>query len=130
MDSFYRLFTRYLAERAERKEMYVVSRLTCHKASNVPFYHFRDWDRMTGPAADDIVSYSALPEAPTPKSFQKLAVLKVNGGLGTSMGAYIRLAQCSKCRRSFRYDWREERFGGQARHDVPRSHCPSDRALE
>lgn len=42
---------------------------------------------MTGPAADDIVPYSTLPESPTPKSFQRLAVLKVNGGLGTSMGA-------------------------------------------
>ncbi|KAF7790399.1 hypothetical protein EIP86_001354 [Pleurotus ostreatoroseus] len=66
LSSFYHLFTRYLTERAAKNAI--------------------DWDRMTGPDADDIVPYSTLPEAPTPKNLQKLAVLKVNGGLGTSMG--------------------------------------------
>ncbi|KAJ3554513.1 hypothetical protein NM688_g3069 [Phlebia brevispora] len=66
MTLFFHLFTRYLVERAERKEL--------------------DWERIQSPAADVIVPYGTLPHAQTPKNLQKLAVLKVNGGLGTSMG--------------------------------------------
>ena len=45
-----------------------------------------DWDRIKSPAADQIVPYDKLPKAPSPEALNKLAVLKVNGGLGTSMG--------------------------------------------
>lgn len=45
-----------------------------------------DWDRIKSPAADQIVSYDVLPKATSPEALNKLAVLKVNGGLGTSMG--------------------------------------------
>lgn len=45
-----------------------------------------DWDRIKSPAADQIVSYDKLPKATSPEALNKLAVLKVNGGLGTSMG--------------------------------------------
>ena len=48
---------------------------------------FRDWDRIKSPAEDQIVPYSKLPEGDV-SNLAKLAVLKVNGGLGTSMGAY------------------------------------------
>nr|UYF12295.1 UDP-glucose pyrophosphorylase [Pleurotus ostreatus] len=65
MQSFFYLFTRYLAERAK----------------SVPL----DWDRIKSPADDQIVPYSDLP-AGDAKNLNKLAVLKVNGGLGTSMG--------------------------------------------
>lgn len=46
----------------------------------------RDWDRIKSPAEDKIVPYDRLPSSIDPKSLNKLAVLKVNGGLGTSMG--------------------------------------------
>ncbi|KAH9176329.1 UTP--glucose-1-phosphate uridylyltransferase [Lactarius sanguifluus] len=58
MQSFFYLFTRYLTERAKSHEL--------------------DWDRIKSPAADQIVT--------SPDALNKLAVLKVNGGLGTSMG--------------------------------------------
>lgn len=45
-----------------------------------------DWDRIKAPAADQIVPYDSLPEANDKTNLNKLAVLKVNGGLGTSMG--------------------------------------------
>ncbi|KDQ57769.1 hypothetical protein JAAARDRAFT_35461 [Jaapia argillacea MUCL 33604] len=67
MQSFFYLFTRYLSERAKSQEL--------------------DWDRVKTPEASQIVPYSQLDSAPVdPKNLNKLAVLKVNGGLGTSMG--------------------------------------------
>ncbi|EIM79168.1 UTP-glucose-1-phosphate uridylyltransferase [Stereum hirsutum FP-91666 SS1] len=66
MQSFFYLFTRYLAEKAQSQEL--------------------DWDRIKSPAADQIVPYDNLPEVKDTQAFNKLAVLKVNGGLGTSMG--------------------------------------------
>jgi UTP--glucose-1-phosphate uridylyltransferase len=46
------------------------------------------WDRIRSPGADQIIPYSSLPETGDLKELDKLAVLKVNGGLGTSMGMY------------------------------------------
>ncbi|KAJ7287773.1 UTP-glucose-1-phosphate uridylyltransferase [Mycena rebaudengoi] len=66
MQSFFYLFTRYLAERAASQEL--------------------DWDKIRSPAEDQIVPYDQLPTSLDPESLNKLAVLKVNGGLGTSMG--------------------------------------------
>ncbi|KIJ40970.1 hypothetical protein M422DRAFT_209696 [Sphaerobolus stellatus SS14] len=66
MQSFFFLFTRYLAERAKGEQI--------------------DWERIKAPAADQIVPYDALPEPADKSILTKLAVLKVNGGLGTSMG--------------------------------------------
>ncbi|KAJ8488613.1 hypothetical protein ONZ51_g3418 [Trametes cubensis] len=66
MQSFFYLFTRYLAEKAQSKEL--------------------DWDRIKSPAAEQIVPYDNLSESTDPSVLNKLAVLKVNGGLGTSMG--------------------------------------------
>ncbi|KAI0702985.1 UTP-glucose-1-phosphate uridylyltransferase [Cerioporus squamosus] len=65
MQSFFYLFTRYLADRARRQEL--------------------DWDRIKSPAEDKIVPYAKLSSG-SPENLNKLAVLKVNGGLGTSMG--------------------------------------------
>ena len=45
-----------------------------------------DWDRIKSPAADQIVPYDSLPTPTNHENLEKLAVLKVNGGLGTSMG--------------------------------------------
>lgn len=66
MQSFFYLFTRYLTERAKHVDL--------------------DWDRIKSPAADQIVPYANLPKANDVDNLNKLAVLKVNGGLGTSMG--------------------------------------------
>lgn len=51
---------------------------------------FSDWERIKSPAADQIVAYDSLKKVDDTSILNKLAVLKVNGGLGTSMGAYIR----------------------------------------
>lgn len=47
---------------------------------------YSDWDRVKSPGSDQIVPYSDLVRGPDAKNLDKLAVLKVNGGLGTSMG--------------------------------------------
>ncbi|KAI0812592.1 UTP-glucose-1-phosphate uridylyltransferase [Irpex lacteus] len=65
MQSFFFLFTRYLTKRANDKEIV--------------------WDHIKSPSEDQIVPYSKLPSG-NPRNLEKLAVLKVNGGLGTSMG--------------------------------------------
>lgn len=45
-----------------------------------------EWDKIKPPAAEQIVAYKTLAEPADPKIFNKLAVLKLNGGLGTTMG--------------------------------------------
>ena len=47
-----------------------------------------NWDLIKSPAADQIVPYDKLPTQYDAKNLDKLAVLKVNGGLGTSMGGF------------------------------------------
>ncbi|KAL5507109.1 UGP1 [Sanghuangporus vaninii] len=66
MQSFFDLFTRYLSQRAKNEEIV--------------------WDRIKSPAPEQIVPYDTLPKVNDPSILNKLAVLKVNGGLGTSMG--------------------------------------------
>ncbi|KAJ7780525.1 UTP-glucose-1-phosphate uridylyltransferase [Mycena maculata] len=66
MQAFFYLFTRYLSERAKSQDL--------------------DWDLIKSPAEEQIVPYAKLPQPSDPKNLNKLAVLKVNGGLGTSMG--------------------------------------------
>ena len=48
----------------------------------------RVWDKIKSPAPEQIVPYDRLPKVNDPKVLDKLAVLKVNGGLGTSMGMF------------------------------------------
>ncbi|KAG9316324.1 UTP-glucose-1-phosphate uridylyltransferase [Chiua virens] len=66
MQAFFYLFTRYLSERAKSVDL--------------------DWDRIKSPADDQIVPYDTLVTPKDHSNLDKLAVLKVNGGLGTSMG--------------------------------------------
>ncbi|ORY54862.1 UTP-glucose-1-phosphate uridylyltransferase 2 [Leucosporidium creatinivorum] len=66
MQSFFILFNRYLSERAKGQKI--------------------DWDKIQPPAPEQVVPYANLPEASDPKLLDKLAVLKLNGGLGTTMG--------------------------------------------
>ncbi|KAG2750310.1 UTP-glucose-1-phosphate uridylyltransferase [Suillus brevipes Sb2] len=66
MQSFSKLHARYLAERENRVEL--------------------DWDRIKLPNDKQVIPYSHLPQIIGSEALSKLAVLKVNGGLGTSMG--------------------------------------------
>jgi probable UTP--glucose-1-phosphate uridylyltransferase len=45
-----------------------------------------DWDKIQPPAPEQVTSYASLPQATDPSVLDKLAVLKLNGGLGTTMG--------------------------------------------
>ncbi|KAJ3086120.1 UTP-glucose-1-phosphate uridylyltransferase [Quaeritorhiza haematococci] len=69
MDDFYHLFTRYLDEKSKRKKL--------------------DWNKINTPGQDQIKMYKHLSECP-PENIStllnKLAVVKLNGGLGTTMG--------------------------------------------
>jgi UTP--glucose-1-phosphate uridylyltransferase len=67
-DDFYALFMRYLDE----------------KADGAPL----DWSKIKSPADDQVVAYSDIDPNPSNSSelLSKLAVLKLNGGLGTTMG--------------------------------------------
>lgn len=48
--------------------------------------NYSDWEKVERPNDDQIVSYSDLPQCSDPSLLDKLAVLKLNGGLGTTMG--------------------------------------------
>ena len=66
MDNFFALFRRYLNDKA--------------KGTTI------DWTRIAPPKAEQVISYGDLPESEAVEFLNKLAVLKLNGGLGTSMG--------------------------------------------
>ena len=68
MDDFYMMFNRYLMEKAKG--------------------HPIDWSKIQSPAPEQIVPYSSLsePKEAIKTYLDKLAVIKLNGGLGTSMG--------------------------------------------
>ena len=53
-----------------------------------------DWEKIQTPDAGQIISCDQLPKTADPRALSKLAVLKFNGGLGTSMGAYIVTPYC------------------------------------
>ncbi|KAI8907231.1 UTP--glucose-1-phosphate uridylyltransferase family [Gorgonomyces haynaldii] len=69
MDCFYHLFTRFLHEKSKRQKL--------------------DWDQVQSPSPELVIPYKNLSQ-PDPQSLKqclsKLAVLKLNGGLGTTMG--------------------------------------------
>ncbi|KAJ3105542.1 UTP-glucose-1-phosphate uridylyltransferase [Phlyctochytrium bullatum] len=67
MDSFYSLFTRYLSEKSKGEKI--------------------DWQKIKSPKPEQIIPYKNLSQvAPNQAPLEKLAVLKLNGGLGTTMG--------------------------------------------
>ncbi|WFD07128.1 UTP--glucose-1-phosphate uridylyltransferase [Malassezia vespertilionis] len=66
MSSFYHLFNRFLSDKAKGTKL--------------------EWDRIQPPSPEQIKPYSSLPKATDPSVLSKLAVLKLNGGLGTTMG--------------------------------------------
>ncbi|EEY19754.1 UTP-glucose-1-phosphate uridylyltransferase [Verticillium alfalfae VaMs.102] len=66
MDNFFALFRRYLNDKAKGNAV--------------------DWDRIAPPAQGQVVDYEDLANTEAVQFLDKLAVLKLNGGLGTSMG--------------------------------------------
>ncbi|PCD45646.1 hypothetical protein AU210_001078 [Fusarium oxysporum f. sp. radicis-cucumerinum] len=66
MDNFFALFRRYLNDKAKGNAV--------------------DWDRIAPPAQGQVVDYEDLANTESVQFLNKLAVLKLNGGLGTSMG--------------------------------------------
>ena len=49
---------------------------------------YRDWQKVSAPTEKQVVAYEQLPQNGDATSLKKLAVLKVNGGLGTTMGGH------------------------------------------
>lgn len=66
MDNFFALFRRYLNDRAKGNTI--------------------DWAKINPPNPDQVVNYDKLPNSDAVDFLNKLAVVKLNGGLGTSMG--------------------------------------------
>uniref|UniRef100_A0A060T9H7 UTP--glucose-1-phosphate uridylyltransferase n=1 Tax=Blastobotrys adeninivorans TaxID=409370 RepID=A0A060T9H7_BLAAD len=70
MDNFFALFRRHLADSAKGTTL--------------------EWDRIQPPNPEQVVDYGSLEGKTAPEDYSKLldklAVLKLNGGLGTSMG--------------------------------------------
>ncbi|KAI4757280.1 UDP-glucose pyrophosphorylase, partial [Aureobasidium sp. EXF-12344] len=66
MDNFFALFRRYLNDKAKGNEI--------------------EWSRIAPPKPEQVVAYEDLPQQESVDFLNKLAVLKLNGGLGTSMG--------------------------------------------
>ncbi|EME83487.1 uncharacterized protein MYCFIDRAFT_88125 [Pseudocercospora fijiensis CIRAD86] len=66
MDNFFALFRRYLNDKAKGNEI--------------------DWARIAPPKPEQVVDYNSLGNSESVEFLNKLAVLKLNGGLGTSMG--------------------------------------------
>ncbi|KIW81346.1 hypothetical protein AYO20_09303 [Fonsecaea nubica] len=66
MDNFFSLFRRYLNDRAKGNTI--------------------DWAKINPPNPDQVVAYDDLPNSDAVEFLNKLAVVKLNGGLGTSMG--------------------------------------------
>ncbi|KAL8871681.1 MAG: hypothetical protein Q9174_002541 [Haloplaca sp. 1 TL-2023] len=66
MDNFFALFRRYLNDKAKGNAL--------------------AWDRIAPPEKEQVVEYRDLPNSDSVEFLNKLAVVKLNGGLGTSMG--------------------------------------------
>ena len=66
MDNFFDLFRRYLTDKAKGNVL--------------------SWDRIAPPEVDQVVDYNNLANSESVEFLNKLAVVKLNGGLGTSMG--------------------------------------------
>ncbi|WEW58996.1 UTP-glucose-1-phosphate uridylyltransferase [Emydomyces testavorans] len=66
MDNFFSLFRRFLNDKARGNVL--------------------SWDRIAPPQPSQVVEYSELSNSASVDYLKKLAVIKLNGGLGTSMG--------------------------------------------
>lgn len=92
MDNFFILFTRYLNEKSKGTKLYVmhlVDLINTHVYIYLftrKFIFLRNWDKVKEPSPEQIITYKKLPKCDNPEYLNKLAVLKLNGGLGTTMG--------------------------------------------
>jgi UDP-N-acetylglucosamine pyrophosphorylase len=50
------------------------------------FIVYREWEKIQTPSSEQIVPYASMAEVNSTADLEKLAVLKLNGGLGTTMG--------------------------------------------
>jgi len=66
MDNFFALFRRYLNDKAKGNAI--------------------EWSRIAPPKPEQVVEYKDLANSESVQFLNKLAVVKLNGGLGTSMG--------------------------------------------
>jgi len=83
MDNFFALFQRYLSDKAKGNEMYVIPGLFDELETDC----VSAWDRIQPPKQEQVVAYENLPKIEGASQYlDKLVVLKLNGGLGTSMG--------------------------------------------
>ncbi|RUS19049.1 UTP--glucose-1-phosphate uridylyltransferase-domain-containing protein, partial [Endogone sp. FLAS-F59071] len=83
MDGFFMLFTRYLTEKSRGTSL--GSSLLVQLASKTDST-FSEWEKIQSPSPEQIVPYANLGTIETSDYLNKLAVLKLNGGLGTTMG--------------------------------------------
>jgi UTP--glucose-1-phosphate uridylyltransferase len=90
MHSFFLLFNRYLLEKAKGEKLFVAfSSPLLSRAGrvadslSVSVLVNSIWEDVHPPAADEVVPYAELPQATDGSILKKLAVLKLNGGLGT-----------------------------------------------
>jgi UTP--glucose-1-phosphate uridylyltransferase len=82
MHEFYSLFKRGMTENHKLYVTFYPSPLIMDQCS----VSQSDWEKIQPPSAEQIVPLDQLTDPINPSSLNKLAVLKVNGGLGTSMG--------------------------------------------
>jgi UTP--glucose-1-phosphate uridylyltransferase len=82
MQSFFALFNRFLIERAKSEKLYVVYCVFYCLHSPIS----SRWDHVHSPTEEMVVPYDTLDENVNPAILDKIAVLKLNGGLGTTMG--------------------------------------------
>ena len=123
MQHFFYIFTRYLTERAQSVDLYV-STIFAVNIFSTQLASFSDWERIKSPSEDKIVPYADLPKPTDSKNLSKLAVLKVNGGLGTSMGSFFKITPpdfflLTLMLLFFRYDRCQKCSRSQRRHDFP-----------
>ncbi|KAG6378242.1 UTP--glucose-1-phosphate uridylyltransferase-domain-containing protein [Boletus reticuloceps] len=76
MQAFFKLHSRYLADKDSRQDLCVSVTLACRPTGR----RFRRLIRIK------LWSYDQLPKTADPGALSKLAILKFNGGLGTSIG--------------------------------------------
>jgi UTP--glucose-1-phosphate uridylyltransferase len=85
MQTFLSLYKRYLLEKTQPEKLCVVIRSFISIAG---LRSSRDWKKVRPPGQAQIVDYNQLSSGNT-SALGKLAVLKLNGGLGTSMGKLL-----------------------------------------
>lgn len=88
-----------------------------------------DWDRIKSPNDKQVIPYEYLPQISSSDTLSKLAVLKVNGGLGTSMGMIV-YSPCTCPYVLLRHQRREKCTRGQRRDDLLGPYRATGRVLE